>query len=299
MKLGHLKYLLLIPLIALLACKSRKTPNTAQVKQDVIESTEDVQTNTEASLEIENPADTVWINALEKTSVVNFKYDQPVNGYEVTGRWLPYEYMLGSLVINFQNATNGQSFCYIFNDHLNDYHVRFSKELKEYRENVFSISKYQDDSYPISYYAPFQFFDVDFDGKDELLINDYGLYKGGNHHYVYKIKADAIHLMDYPPFKHICTHSTEFNKADRQIVLYLEDGWACIYKCFFSKQSAIIEGGIPQQLTKTWSLFDDYFKQKKTDFRLDSVQAHICDTLFTYKTMRNRLTLTEKRLDKR
>ncbi len=70
-----------------------------------------------------NP-DSTWINALNKIefpvqqdSLLNvyFKYNQIINGYEVTGRWMPFDphSETGYLIMNFRDTINGNSFQYV------------------------------------------------------------------------------------------------------------------------------------------------------------------------------------------
>ena len=70
-----------------------------------------------------NP-DSTWINALNKIefpvqqdSLLNVycKYNQIINGYEVTGRWMPFDphSETGYLIMNFRDTINGNSFQYV------------------------------------------------------------------------------------------------------------------------------------------------------------------------------------------
>lgn len=75
---------------------------------------------------------------------------------------------------------------------------------------------------PLLYDAEFQFFDVDFDGKDELLINDYYQGRCGNYYTVYEISAEGLILKDGKPFD-VITNLTKFYPNERKIVNYLYD----------------------------------------------------------------------------
>ena len=70
-----------------------------------------------------NP-DSAWINALNEIEFpvqqdgllnVYFKYNHIINGYEVTGRWMPFEphSETGYLIMNFRDTINGNSFQYV------------------------------------------------------------------------------------------------------------------------------------------------------------------------------------------
>lgn len=265
-----------------------------------------------------NPTDSAWINTLNKIefplkhdSLLNvyFKYNQIVNGYEVTARWMPFEphSETGSVIINFRHTTNGQSFQYVENIYHNfDIDkITFSKGFKGYQNgNVYYLdymTNHNPDEYknsPLYYYAPFQFYDVDFDGEQELLINDCDQIKGGNTYRAYKVRENNIELMNYVPFNALDNEVT-FDMHNKTIRLYRFDGVFDSSSIVFSKYSTIISNkGIPQGLSKGWTtsrqILEEYYQQKQTDFRLDSIYQHCNqDAVYIYATVGNRLTLID------
>lgn len=266
-----------------------------------------------------NP-DSAWINALNEIEFpvqqdgllnVYFKYNQIINGYEVTGRWMPFDphSETGYLIMNFRDTINGNSFQYVNTEKYNSYdtdNITFSKDFEGYRNGDVYYFDYSfpdaNDSNedfnnsPIGYRTPFQFLDVNFDGEKELLINDWGRYQGGNHYAVYQITTDGLLLMDYPPFNRI-NNSTEFNAETKQIRLQEFEGVFDYSVVVFSDcATRITNRAIPTRLTNTTSgyILEEYYQQEQTDFRLDSIyQYGNQDSVYVYGIVGNRLALID------
>lgn len=252
----------------------------------------------------------------KQDSLINvyFKYNQIVNGYEVTARWTPFEphSETGSVIMNFRHTTSGQSFQYIENIYRNfdmD-EIIFSKEFKGYQNgDVYCLDyiindnpdEYKDSS--LYYYAPFQFYDVDFDGEQELLINDCDQIKGVNTYRAYKIGENDIELMDYVPFN-VLDNEVTFDKPNKKIRLHCFDGAFDSSSIVFSKYPTVISNKeIPQGLSQGWTtsgqILEEYYNQNKTDFRLDSIYQNLHyterDSVFIYAMTNSGLTLVAKR----
>lgn len=116
------------------------------------------------------------IKETDSRITVHFKYTQLVDGYEITGRLMPFDSHseTGKVIIYFRHVESGQSFQYTENIYRNfdmD-EITFSEGFKGYQDGDIYYLNYgaynNPDSYndsPLYYYAPFQFYDVDFDGE--------------------------------------------------------------------------------------------------------------------------------------
>ena len=269
-----------------------------------------------------NTADSIWINPLNK--IVNsrilerdsllyvyFKYHQNVSGHEVTGCWMPFDRHseTGYIVLNFCDTSSKKSFQYTSTEaytNFNLYQVVFSEDFKGHHDgDVYSfeyVSPCYNDSWQkynsIGYYSPFQFFDVDFDGKQELLISDWGQCQGGNHYEVYKLDREGLKLMNDLPFNAI-DNCTIINSENQTISLYQFDGISDCCKAVFSKHSDHIKKIIPIGLSNGWTtggnILKEYYKQNKMNFKLDSLYQYFNqDSIYIYATINGRLTFVEK-----
>ena len=177
---------------------------------------------------------------------VHIKYDAPINGYQVDGDFLPFgpQTETGQVTLKFKSLTGGQDFFYTnvgesevgypenpakFTGY-NIYEYIFADENVRFHDGDTLTFQYNTEpgilkDSPLYYYAEFQFFDVDFDGVDEFLVNDYYRGRGGNNYTVYEIGPDGLELKSFTPFD-IITNSTKFDAERRVITDELHDGAA-------------------------------------------------------------------------
>lgn len=180
--------------------------------------------------------DEAWIKFLNSLNAdddndkidVYFKYNEPIDGYEVTMLWHPLESKgceTGTAIINFRNIATNKSFQYVNNEKFHGYHtdqITFAKEFRGYADgDVFYLdnsvpdqSEYYDP--PINYYQMVQFVDADFDGEKELLISDWGRCQQGNGYEVYDVTNRGIVLKTQPPYDNI-DNCTKFHYDNKQI----------------------------------------------------------------------------------
>ncbi len=168
---------------------------------------------------------------------ISFKYDQPVNGYEVSGLFYPFDSLseTGQVTMFFKSLDGGKDFVYSNVDKFETDHPEYPLKFTGYNiyEQVFSdgFTGFQDgeslvfhyntepnetfDS-PLYYNAEFQFFDVDMDGEDEFLVNDYYMGACGNHYTAYEIGMNGLKEKVCFPFNSI-TNLTKFDSGSRVI----------------------------------------------------------------------------------
>lgn len=175
---------------------------------------------------------------------VHIKYDAPINGYQVDGDFLPFgpQTETGQVTLEFKSLTGGQDFVYTnvgesevgypenpakFTGY-NIYEYIFADENARFHDGDTLTFHYNTEpgilkDSPLYYYAEFQFFDVDFDGVDEFLVNDYYRGRGGNNYTVYEIGPEGLELKSFAPFD-IITNSTKFDAERRVIIDEHHDG---------------------------------------------------------------------------
>ena len=173
---------------------------------------------------------------------IHIKYDKPVSGYVVSGEFYPFDAdaETGQVTLRFRSLTGKQDFVYSnvgkSEDGYPEYPAKFTGyNLCKYLDKnahfhdgdtlVFLYNTESDifESSPLYYYAEFQFFDVDFDGVDEFLVNDFYRGHGGNNYTVYEITSNGLKKKSFEPFDRI-TNSIVFDARRRVIKDELHDG---------------------------------------------------------------------------
>lgn len=251
-----------------------------------------------------NHADSTWIKKLNKLKLpeymkegnlpnVYFKYDQIVNGYEVTARWQPFDKgaETGHLIMNFHNKKTGKNFQYISEKYCNFHTVELacSPKFKGFEEgDIFHFDYiplegniwYKESQ--LGYDTPFQFLDVDFDGIKELLVSDYGRYQGGNLYMVHHITPNGLVEANYVPLNQIYNMDTIDSVNQRIIISNMYGCWSHSFY-FFSKQKQIKKlTKYPKLRDREPSLLKEYYNQKHNTFSLDSIYEYVRDTLDNY-----------------
>ena len=168
---------------------------------------------------------------------VHIKYDNPINGYSVTGEFYPFDAQseTGQVTLNFKSISGRKDFVFTnvgkfedgdqkapakFTGH-NIYEYIFADDNARFHDGDTLVFHYNTgpgifENSPLYYYAEFQFFDVDFDGKEEFLVSDYYRGKGGNNYEVYEITSKGLRKKTFKPFDRI-TNTAIFN-ADRRVI---------------------------------------------------------------------------------
>ena len=140
-----------------------------------------------------------------------FKYNQIINGYEVTGRWRPFnkECEVGPVLMNFRNIETGFEFQY-FNPRYRSYdtdNVTYAKRFKGHQNgdihyfnytspDTLGYYKEKDGTSSVEYISSFLFMDVDFDGKYEFIASDYYTGEVGLYYEVYDITDNGLVRID-------------------------------------------------------------------------------------------------------
>lgn len=220
---------------------------------------------------------------------VYFKYNQIVNGYEVTARWrlLRKDYETGCVLMNFHHQETGKDYQF-FSEKYNSYDtdkVSFAKDFKGYQngdvlyfnytspDTLDSYKEYNGNS-PLGYYTPFQFLDIDFDGNDELFIPDWGQRKGGNEYTVFKPTDDGLQKLDYIPLGRL-SNSDIIDLKKKTITSVCFDGIFEHVEFFFSnkerKERIINMPNFYSSIAQGFD-FNKYNNELGSPFVLDSIK---------------------------
>jgi len=245
-------------------------------------------------------------NSINNPINVFFKYTPDVHGYDVYGRFLPFDYNVesGHAIFMFKNGDSAFTYtCDCWSDY-------YTNEIRDWQNNQVYEFKYiapnnNDDkmgydSSPLGYHAPFQFFDVDFDGKDEFITNDYYRGKGGNTYISYKIKTGKLHEMDYPPFNSI-SNATEFEVDKKQIVNHIWDGVYFHATIYYTRKNQSNNSVKSLPSFKTPILHENWNNclLPRQPFTIDSIIENVGDTVLTYQRIGTILRHTGTRVNKK
>ena len=180
-------------------------------------------------------------NQKNTTIKVSFEYDRVIDGYKVSGCFYPCseDGEWGKVTMNF--IKDGKVEFVFHSDYYSCYSTTHGNiHWKNGEHYVFKyILPEKDNSYyssnnPLGYHTSFQFYDVNFDGKPELLVSDYSRERGGNNFNVYSINGSSLTHLNYPPYNAIC-NSCEFYLEHQEIVTFYEDGVWEYMKIVFHK----------------------------------------------------------------
>lgn len=166
------------------------------------------------------------------------KYKQPVNGYDVTVMCFPYNYtydkereieIWGNALLYFEKEDS--RFC-IYNKSFSDSVLYYVNE-QEVRDNMILELDYLPKSTKeyLSHNSPFFFSDVDFDGEEELIINNW---RCGTRHCntydVYKITNNEVNQLTEAPFVNptgkISNYNSDFDSVNKTITIHKRTGSA-------------------------------------------------------------------------
>ena len=300
---GVVATLMVFVVCGLLGCSSKKEePRTA----DLQESEEGFCSD---STKTEEPKDSTsvpqWVKSLndiplpeymkgDSLTDVYFKYNQEVNGYEVTARWRVFQMYseTGRVVMRFHDVKTEKDYVYysdagnVYNSYDTD-QVSFAEDFKGHHQGdvyYFDYSHpdltdpYKDangDS-PLDYYKSFQFLDVDFDNHAELLVSDWNRGHGGNEYTVFKLTDHGLEKLDYIPLDRLM-NSDKIDKEKKTITIVSEDGAFDSAEFFFSRKTRrhkIVN--LPKFHSFSAASFDfkKYNRETGCPFVLDSIREY-------------------------
>ena len=223
---------------------------------------------------------------------VYFKYNQLVNEYEVTGRWRPFnkDSEIGPVLMNFHNQKTGYEFQYFFPTYrsYDTDKITYRKGFKGHRKgdihyfnytspDTLDLFKERNDNSPLGYYSPFQFLDIDFDGKDEFIVSNWYIGQGGNNYTVFDILENGLKRIDYIPLDRLtCVDKIDLKKKTITMVKF--DGACDNAEFYFSYKKRIDRiTDIPKFHTESASRFDfeKYNDELGCPFVLDSMKEDL------------------------
>lgn len=243
----RITYLLIfLALICLQGCGSSNRKHT-NVTREAGTYEHMIFVDSPAETTVETAAVSDSVNKPEGPVEISFRYDQKIDGYTVTGTFTSFsaDSETGKIEMHFTNGSDSfvwasgsedvytsSSICDIcFNKSFTwwqcDSTYSFHYYPPEGEENVDSL-------HPLGYKTPFQFMDVDFDGKKDLLVSDWSREREGNGYDVYRISGEKASKIDCVPFTEIQT-GTKIDPKSKSIEIYITDGYENSVRFLFTK----------------------------------------------------------------
>lgn len=195
---------------------------------------------TEATESIEEDAEattTKSLNIPEGPVEFSFRYDQEIDGYTVIGTFAPFKADCETGKVEMHFIKDKESFVWASGPEdiytsSSIYDIFYSESFTWWKSDTTYTFHYYppeeeenvDALHPLGFRTPFQFLDIDFDGKKELLISEWSQLQGGNPYYVYRISGGKANLIDYIPFTEIQT-STKIDPNNKSIEIQFSDGY--------------------------------------------------------------------------
>ena len=187
-----------------------------------------------------------------------------------TADWQPFEVKdceTGYITINFRDISTGKEFQYINREKFGSYHtdlITSAEGFDGYKNGDTYTIQYVTqhnpfEESPIDYYVPFQFYDVDFDGEKELLINDYYQGQQGNNYEVFEITDSGLEAKKYPPFNDV-DNMMKFDSQNKIITFYTHSG--AFFSCSMYFQKIAIS---TQQKITIPNDFDEKLRQRLSE----------------------------------
>lgn len=227
---------------------------------------------------------------------VKLVYDKPIEGYEVTADWQPFEVKdceTGYITINFRDISTGKEFQYINREKFSSYHtdlITSAENFDCYKDGEVYHIEYATkpnsfEESPIDYHLPFQFYDVDFDGEKELLINDYYQGQQGNNYEVFEITDSGLEAKKYRPFNDV-DNMMKFDSQNKIITFYTHSGAFFSCSMYFqkiatsTKQQIIIPNDFDEKLRQRLS---ELALDEPSDFHIVAADIHMGDNEYKLK----------------
>lgn len=199
-----MKRYIIIALVLLVGCKNNSQQEQAY-EEDVIEYYEYVEQPTDAPEEEEEDWD----------DVIHIRYDKPVKGYTVTvdlsGDYAEMHFVKGASSFTAEIDMFEEQLLY--EEGVGEYNGK--ETVLPYVPLIFGKK--------ITPEGTFGFFDVDFDGKDELV---YAAYTQGYHgRTAFRVfELDGTERED-EPFDWNIDEVTEFNRSEKSITIFRDGDW--------------------------------------------------------------------------